>query len=100
MQIILCRSRRSASGKRAIWRAKDEWFKNALGATSFSTGDNNPVSLRPRVSSVETEAPLVLAPKPLASRLSTPKGATRHANRIGRRQLARKTGVGQEGRIG
>src|SRR5437870_3011353 len=29
MQIILCSRRRSASGKRAIWRARPGWFKKA-----------------------------------------------------------------------
>ena len=31
MQIILCRRRRSASGKRAIWRARSREFKKASG---------------------------------------------------------------------
>jgi len=35
MQIILSSRRRSASGKRAIWRAKGKWFRKASEKWSF-----------------------------------------------------------------
>jgi hypothetical protein len=38
MQITLCNFRRSASGKRAIWRARSGWLKKASDTRNRRTG--------------------------------------------------------------
>jgi hypothetical protein len=42
MRIILCSLRRSASGKRAIWRARPEWFKKASSPKSLCQDPETP----------------------------------------------------------
>src|SRR5205809_6152737 len=67
MQIILCSRRRSASGKRAIWRAKGGLLKKASGTVCFPSATTFPY----RYEHVDVESRRSHADSPHAELLAT-----------------------------